>query len=144
MLPRVREETMTDKIKSFAECKVRGYNNLCDRAKRDYRYMCEYLLQRGFLRSCDLQIVMNYARCCEDVRLADEVIVKEGILIKGYDRNGNDSTKPNPALKIKYDAMAEQRQIALMFGITPQGRKRINDDSSAEKSDLEKWMEANG
>jgi P27 family predicted phage terminase small subunit len=135
---------MTDKITTFAQCKVRGYNNLSARAKLDYRYVCERLLAKGSLRSCDLQLVMNYARCCEDVRLADEEITKCGILIKGFDRNGNDSTKPNPAIKIKYDAMAEMRQIALMFGITPQGRKRVNDDSSAEKSDLEKWMESNG
>jgi len=124
------------------QCLTTSYLSLGTAARKEYMKACRFLIAKGTLRSCDLPLVALYAQAQIDVREAQKQIDELGMVLKGVDRYGNDKYDANPAVKIRRDAEKQIANLALMFGFTPLGKKRLKGEEPPKKSASQEWEEA--
>lgn len=132
---------ITDQVTTFSQCRTTSFLGLGDDARKEYEKTCRYLIWKGTLRSCDLPLVAAYAQDQITMRDAQKHIKDHGLVLKGKDRYGNDKYDPNPAVKIRNDAAKRMESFALMFGISPLGKKRLKGEEPPKKTASEEWDE---
>jgi P27 family predicted phage terminase small subunit len=105
---------------------VTGYDLLSPKAKGIYRKKCKELITVGKLMIQDLHQLILYAHSCDQYWLFDQVIREKGVLTELVDRNGKVRYEPNPAVKMRRDALSDILKIGYNFGFSSMDRKRLD------------------
>lgn len=106
-----------------------------------YDFLVEELKHlEGIISNIDAPLLHQVATILNILRLADEDIRKNGILIKTYDKFGNEKTVPNPSLKIKIDFNTKYLALCNQLPLSPSSRaslasKKLNDKENSPEND---------
>lgn len=120
-----------------------GYNELSGRAKTIYRNKCKELMAGPGLFSTDLQQIILYAHSYEQYWIYDEAVKKHGAVLTAMNKFGDTILIPNPAVKMRRDALKDVTAIAARFGFSPVDRAKIKLEVKDEDP-LEAFMKEYG
>lgn len=104
---------------------VSGYKDLSGRAKTIYRNKCRELIKGPGLYSTDLHQIVMYAHSYEQFWIYDEAVKEHGPIIEVTNKFGDTVLVPNPAVKMRRDALKDVTAIAARFGFSPVDRAKI-------------------
>lgn len=90
-----------------------------------YQWLLEELEVSGLITNLDKPIIEQTANCLYIMREADDLIRNEGILVKDYDKYGNEKQKQNPAIKVKLDYQAKYASLCNQLGLSPAARASL-------------------
>lgn len=90
-----------------------------------YKWLIDELEISGLITNLDIPIIEQTANCLYIMRNCDDTIRTEGILIKSFDKFGNEVTKPNPAIKIKLDYQTKYAALCNQLGLSPAARASL-------------------
>lgn len=102
-----------------------GYDELSGRAKTIYRNKCKELIKGPGLFSTDLHQIVLYAHSYEQYWIYDDQVKTYGPVIKFTNKFGDTVLAPNPAVKMRRDALKDVTAIAARFGFSPVDRAKI-------------------
>lgn len=106
-------------------CGASGYAELSGRAKTIYRNKCRELIKGAGLYKTDLHQIVLYAYSYEQYWIYDEVVKKHGAVVPVKNKFGDTVLVPNPAVKMRRDALKDVTTIAARFGFSPVDRAKI-------------------
>ena len=126
------------------ETKTKTYNSadfrsLTDAERTIFRNVVETLDGKGLFDVADVPVIAAYARNVVLARIAAKDVQKIGTVIEFQDR-GCTKWKTNPAVDIMYKAQNAYEATAIKLGLTPTGRKRLKDETTA-KTASDEWDE---
>ena len=125
-------------------CGASGYAELSGRAKTIYRNKCKELINGAGLYKTDLHQIVLYAHSYEQYWLYDSAVKKHGAVMSVMNKFGDTVLVPNPAVKMRRDALKDVTTIAARFGFSPVDRAKIKLEVK-EEDPLEEFMkEFNG
>lgn len=104
---------------------VSGYKDLSGRAKTIYRNKCRELIKGPGLYSTDLHQVVMYAHSYEQFWIYDQAVKDHGAVLQVTNKFGDTILVPNPAVKMRRDALKDVTAIAARFGFSPVDRAKI-------------------
>lgn len=98
--------------------------------RREFKYICGQLLSMGLMYRTDGKAIAAYCDAYSMVEQADKEIKKYGLMFetKYLDSEGDlqlGDLKKNPAVDIKFKAMATMHKFLIEFGLTPASRSRL-------------------
>jgi P27 family predicted phage terminase small subunit len=94
-------------------------------AQREFKLICEPLREMGLLSSVDGKALMAYCMAYADVEEAERDIRKNGLCMFEDCGEAGTKKKANPAVSIKYKALATMKAFLTEFGLTPASRSRL-------------------
>lgn len=103
-----------------------------------YKWLIDELEISGLITNLDVPILEQTANALFIMRQCDDIIRAEGILIKSFDKYGNEVVKPNPAIKIKLDYQTKYAALCNQLGLSPAARASLAGkqiDAKAEAED---------
>lgn len=122
---------------------ISGYDNLSRRAKAIYRRKCHEMVERGALYLEDLTQLILYAHSVDSFWLFDAEVKKYGAVVEEVSREGNSRLVPNPAVRMRNEALKNILSISANFGFSPKDRQSLkfnpNDDSDPLTSFLRQY-----
>lgn len=98
---------------------------LDDLSKAYYQYITTELKDLELLGNLDIGIVEQTAICLSQMRMLDEQVQKEGIIVTQIDRYGNNVAKENPAWSAKGKLLKEYRALAGLLPMSPSARAQL-------------------
>jgi P27 family predicted phage terminase small subunit len=104
-------------------------------AKREWKKVLPFLIERRVLTEADLASFANYCAAVGQAIEAQRIISKEGITYTAP----NGLSKQNAAVGVMQKAIVISRQLAAELGLTPASRSRpaIRDDDAEDLSFLD-------
>ena len=120
-----------------------GYAELSGRAKTIYRNKCKELIAGPGLFSTDLHQIVLYAHSYDQYWVYDEAVKKYGPIRTDMNKYGDEILIPNPAVKMRRDALKDATAIAARFGFSPVDRAKIKLEVK-EEDPLEAFMKEYG
>lgn len=120
-----------------------GYKNLSGSAKAIYRNKCRELMRGPGLFATDLHQIVLYAHSYEQYWLYDAAVKKHGPIMEVMNKYGDTVLVPNPAIKMRRDALKDVTTIAARFGFSPVDRAKIKLEVK-EEDPLEAFMKNYG
>ena len=120
-----------------------GYKELSGRAKTIYRNKCRELMRGPGLFATDLHQIVLYAHSYEQYWVYDDQAKKYGPIMKVTNKFGDTVLVPNPAIKMRRDALKDVTTIAARFGFSPVDRAKIKLEVK-EEDPLEAFMKEIG
>jgi P27 family predicted phage terminase small subunit len=105
-------------------------------AKHAWRRLVPILLSMKVLTIADGDALAGYCTSIEQWILASAAISKYGILIAELDAfTGPGSVKPNPAVRVRSDALRHMRSFENEFGLTPASRSKLQIHADSDTPD---------
>lgn len=98
-----------------------------------YKWLVEEVEIAGLVTNIDKPLLEQTANCLFVMRKCDEHINENGLLVKKYDRLGNEEEKPNPSIKIKLDYMTKYASLCNQLGLSPAARATLASKSLQAK-----------
>ncbi|HLO11604.1 MAG TPA: phage terminase small subunit P27 family [Pseudoneobacillus sp.] len=108
----------TDKIGIVPE-------HLNELAKIYYQFLVNELEISGLLSNLDIPLLEQTADTLSKIRECDAALNRQGLVITGIDRYGNDFTKENPYVRIKMGYLNQFRNLANQLGLSPSARASL-------------------
>ena len=129
-------------VTTFSQCRILGYSELSEDARKYYRRKCDELMGVGLLKTTHLQQLLLWADCYARYwKLRGEVDV-EGATFFTHNKFGDAVYSANPKVKMMNDALKQANLIATDFGLTPKSGKRLkSEEIRKEKTALEMFEE---
>lgn len=116
-----------------------GYKELSGRAKTIFRNKCRELMRGPGLFATDLHQVVLYAHSYEQYWIYDDEVKKYGPIRTFTNKFGDTVLAPNPAIKMRRDALKDVTAIAARFGFSPVDRAKIKLEVK-EEDPLDEFM----
>lgn len=133
------------KVTTFSQCRISGYLELPDTAKKYYEKKCRELIQLGLLRTTFLQPLLMWADNYAMYWQLRKEVTTEGSTFKTHNRYGDEVISANPKVKMMNDALKQANALAAEFGMTPKASKRLkSEEAHNEKSALDVFNETYG
>lgn len=100
--------------------------HLDDIAKIYYQFLIENLKESKVpLSNLDKPTIEMVADALSKIYQCTLAIKEQGLVIKKYDKNGNENLAPNPHIKILHDYQNKYNQMASTLGLTPSSRSSL-------------------
>ena len=99
---------------------------LDDIAKIYYQFLVDNLRESKVpLSNLDKPTIEMVADALSKIYQCQLAIKEQGLVIKKYDKNGNENLAPNPHIKILHDYQNKYNQMASTLGLTPSSRSSL-------------------
>lgn len=132
--------------RSELEAKLSGEDNLVwivpdildDYGKEYYKFLINEFSEANFLSNLDVPLLTQTADCLSKMRLADEIIDREGIKYDTFDKFGNTIPKEHPTVKTKLAYLTQYRALSTQLGLSPSARASLSQmkiDAKEEEED---------
>lgn len=139
------KKKLETKVTTFSQCRIAGYLELSDEAKKYYEKKCRELIQLGLLRTTFLQPLLMWADNYAMYWQLRKEVTAEGSTFKTHNRYGDEVISANPKVKMMNDALKQANALAAEFGMTPKASKRLkSEEAHNEKSALDVFNETYG
>ena len=102
-----------------------GYKELSGRAKTLFRNKCYELMRGPGLYGTDLHQIVLYSHSYEQYWVYDKEVKEHGAVMSITNKFGDTVLVPNPAVKMRRDALKDVTTIAARFGFSPVDRAKI-------------------
>lgn len=100
--------------------------HLDDIAKIYYQFLIENLKESKVpLSNLDKPTIEMVADALSKIYQCTIAIKEQGLVIKKYDKNGNENLVANPHIKIMHDYQNKFNQMASALGLTPSSRSSL-------------------
>lgn len=90
-----------------------------------YTWLVNEIEIAGIITNLDKPLLEQTANCIHIMRVADDNIRANGILVQKTDKYGNIEEKENPAIKIKLSYQQKYGQLCNMLGLSPSSRAAL-------------------
>ena len=127
------EESLKGKDDKLAEAP----SFFTEEEKTYYTWLLGELSHLNILSNIDAPLLQQTANVLYTMFLAEEEIRKNGILIKDYDKYGNEKLRQNPAIKIKLDYQTKYAALCNQLGLSPASRAAISGKIMQDKAEAE-------
>lgn len=107
-----------DNVKNIPE-------HLSDEEKIYYKWLVNEIEIAGIITNLDIPLLEQTANCLHVMRLCDDNIRSNGILVQKIDRFGNIEDKENPAIKIKLNYQTKYATLCNQLGLSPAARAAL-------------------
>ncbi|WEZ08136.1 phage terminase small subunit P27 family [Priestia flexa] len=94
-------------------------------AKAYYKYMVTEMEIGGLLTNLDIPLIEQTADCLSKIRLCDEIINVEGILITTSDKYGREVLKEHPTVNTKMKYLNAFKALSTQLGMSPSSRAQL-------------------
>lgn len=132
--------------RSELEAKLSGEDSLVwivpdildDYGKEYYEFLINEFSEANFLSNLDVPLLTQTADCLSKMRLADEIIDREGIKYDTFDKFGNAIPKEHPTVKTKLAYLTQYRALSTQLGLSPSARASLSQmkiDAKEEEED---------
>lgn len=101
-------------------------DNLSAAAKAKWKVLVKDLKEAGILTLVDTDNLGAYCECFATWQLANDMVVKGGVIQKGP----NGGLVQNPFFSVRNKAAAEMRKYSVMLGLDPASRQRLIADAA--------------
>ena len=120
-------------VRAEQEQKLKGNTNLFENipehldelAKQYYKFLITELEISNILSNLDIPLLEQTADCLSKMRQADDIINKEGIIIRQLDRYGHEIIKEHPAVGTKQKYLNQFRALSTQLGLSPSSRAQL-------------------
>ena len=99
--------------------------HLTEEEKIYYRWLVNEIEIAGVICNLDIPLLEQTANCLHIMRLCDDNIRKNGILVQRIDRFGNIEDKENPAIKVKLNYQTKYATLCNQLGLSPASRANL-------------------
>lgn len=131
--------------RSEIEAKLSGEDNLVwiipdtldDYGKEYYEFLINEFSEANFLSNLDVPLLTQTADCLSKMRLADEIIDREGIKYDTFDKFGNTIPKEHPTVKTKLAYLTQYRALSTQLGLSPSARASLSQMKMEAKEEEE-------
>lgn len=108
----------SDDIKSIPEY-------LTAEEKIYYKWLVEEIELSGVISNIDKPLLEQVSNIIYIMRMADDDIRVNGLMIKSFDKYGNEKMIPNPCLKIKTDMLTKYTSLCGQLPLSPASRASL-------------------
>lgn len=109
-----------------------------------YTFIVEELRASNLLKDIDIPVIRETSYVLYMMEESKRWIDEEGQIIRGYDKNGNEALKQNPAIQVYNNMLSQFKTLAVSLGMTPSARssmaKATLEDKSKKESPLLKAL----
>lgn len=110
---------------------------LDDYGKEYYEFLINEFSEANFLSNLDVPLLTQTADCLSKMRLADEIIDREGIKYDTFDKFGNTIPKEHPTVKTKLAYLTQYRALSTQLGLSPSARASLSQMKMVAKEEEE-------
>lgn len=90
-----------------------------------YKWLLEELNASNVVSNLDQPLIEQVANILYVMRMADDDIRKNGLMIKSFDKYGNEKMIPNPCIKIKLDYQSKYTTLCNQLPLSPASRASL-------------------
>jgi P27 family predicted phage terminase small subunit len=94
-------------------------------AKAYYKFLVTELEISGLLTNLDIKLIEQTSDSMSKLRQCDDIINREGIIIRQVDRYGNEIMKEHPAVKSKMSYLNAFKTLSSQLGMSPTSRAQL-------------------
>lgn len=94
-------------------------------AKAYYKFLISELEISGLLTNLDIPLLEQTADSLSKLRQCDDMLNKDGIIVRQNDRYGNEIIKEHPAVKVKMQYMSIFKTLSSQIGMSPSSRAQL-------------------
>lgn len=116
---------LEDKYRGSAEQLAKVPEHLDPLARHYYRFLISELEISDLLSNLDKPIIEQTADMLSKIRMCDEIINNEGIMITTVDRYGTETKKEHPMIKTKHTYLQRFQQLSNELGLSPASRASL-------------------
>ena len=120
-------------VTTFSQCRIVGFSELGNQAKKYYRRKCDELMKLGLLKTFHLQSLLLWADSYAMYWQLRKEIESEGRTFNTKNKFGDVVVSANPKVKMMNDALKQASAIAAEFGLTPKAGKRLKGEGKQQK-----------
>lgn len=102
-----------------------------------YKWLLEELNASGVISNLDQPLIEQVANILYVMRMADDDIRKNGLMIKSFDKYGNEKMIPNPCIKIKLDYQSKYTTLCGQLPLSPSSRANLAAKKIESKEEAE-------
>lgn len=121
------------KIRAEAEERLMGNTNLLkdtpdyldELAQAYYNFLVHELEISDILSNLDIPLLEQTADSLSKMRQCDDILNEEGLILRTFDRYGNDLIKEHPAVGTKQKYLNQFRALSTQLGLSPSSRAQL-------------------
>lgn len=121
------------KVRAEEEEKLQGNFDLVNEvpeyldelAQTYYKFLTSELEISNILSNLDIPLLEQTADSLSKMRQCDDILNKEGLIIRVPDRYGNEMIKEHPAVATKHKYLNQFRALSTQLGLSPSSRAQL-------------------
>lgn len=121
------------KVRAEEEEKLQGNFDLVNEvpeyldelAQTYYKFLTSELEISNILSNLDIPLLEQTADSLSKMRQCDDILNKEGLIIRVPDRYGNEMIKEHPAVSTKHKYLNQFRALSTQLGLSPSSRAQL-------------------